>query len=503
MKKSKILILGMLVTSVMSLASCGEKIDNGSESSASAVKGNNEANTVHFWHTFGDKAEKNLETLAESFSKAIKEKYGVDVTIECEYQGGYDDVLNKVKQSFSAATTPTIAIAYPDHVAEYMEQEGSSYQYTVDLTPYMTNAEYGFGKQSYLGDSTENDENDFVEAFFEEGKSYKKDGIYSLSFMKSSEALFYNEDMAITAYRAYKNDNTISTEALKTALGTMSWDEFMTFGKYIADNKNAIYGSSLDKDFLAPIFYDSDANLMISKFYQNKIGYSSMNNSGEASIDFVSGDNRTKAEALLTSIKENWENGVLTTKGITGQYGSNYFKLQQCIFDVSSTGGTGYTLPSGDSFTVQCVKAPASNNNPLYISQGPTLTLLRNSGLTDEVNNSRLKWAWMFAKYITNPDNNVRSCIYGSEGYIPVRYSAYDTDAFLEYMSGGEVYAKSASVLINDINGKYINTPVFKGSATLRDQIGNTISSVCKTSSTASVTDAITTAINNTLTAMV
>lgn len=483
------MILGLGTLSLLSLGSCG-----GNNSS-------NDPNTIVFQHTFGQSATSNLEALAASFKKAVKANLGEDINIELDYGGSYSDILDKVKKSFSAGTTPTMCIAYPDHVAEYMDAS-NSYQYTVDLTPYIESKEYGFGTQSYLGDEG-CDADDFVEAFYEEGSTYAKEGTYSLCFMKSSEALFYNEEMALRAYKAYKNDTSIGQDRLKSDLSTMSWSDFTTFATYIAENKASIYNESELKDFLAPIFYDSDSNMMISKFFQNKTGFSSIGEDGKGKIDFRTGENRTAAEGYLSEIKGLWEEGVLTTKGITGEYGSNYFKSGKVIFDISSTGGAGYNDPSGGSFNVKCVKVPASNNNPLYVSQGPTITLLRNSSKTDEVNNTRLKWAWMFAKYLTNKDNNVRSCIYGSEGYLPVRYSAYETEEFESYMEEDTgIIAQGYDVLINSVQGKYLNTAVFKGSATLRDQIGGAVSAVCKSSGAATVSSAIDTVISNTLNAM-
>ena len=137
-------------------------------------------------------------------------------------------------------------------------------------------------------------------------------------------------------------------------------------------------------------------------------------------------------------------------------------------------------MPDADAFSVGVVRVPASNNNPLYVSQGPTMTFLKSTRISDEENDLKMKYAWQFAKFLTNPDNNVYLCVYGSEGYLPVRYSAYGTNAFTTFLEEGEIYADSANVLINDIDGHYLNTDVFVGSAQLRVQIGGALTQTLK-----------------------
>ena len=161
-----------------------------------------------------------------------------------------------------------------------------------------------------------------------------------------------------------------------------------------------------------------------------------------------------------------------------------------------SSGGTGYNSPDGATFDVGIVRVPANNSNPLYVTQGPTMTFLRSSRNSDEENDEKMRYAWQFAKFITNPVVNDYLCIYGSEGYLPVRYSAYETNEFLTFMEEGETYAESAKVLINDIDGHYLNTDVFVGSAQLREQIGGALTQALlgSKSVTTALDDAIATA---------
>lgn len=476
MKKSHIL----LAIPALLLSACG----GGGSSDSSG-------NEVIFWNTFGHTAQTAIETLAEQFKEIIKEEEGVDVTITLTYQGSYDDILSKISQGFSVGNIPTMAIAYPDHVANYLAQDPNN---VYNLEDYMNDSEIGFGKESYLGDRSDA-ANDFVTAFAEEGTKYTVEGTYSLPFMKSTEVMFYNVEAVQRGMLTYAGATGFGTP--EAFVDSLDWEELLAFGEHCLDRKEDVQ-STMEH----AIWYDSDANLFVSKMYQEEIGYSSIVD-GKGQIDFESGENRTKAEAFVTSLKEAYDAGVLTTKDAEGgTYGSDAFKKGEVIFEIGSSGGAGYNDPSGGSFTVGVAQVPASDGadgepNPLYITQGPTLAFLRSPSLSDEVNDQRMRWAWKFAKYITNPEQNVFMCIRGSEGYIPVRESAYETATYSTYLAEGDTLpVKSANVVINKINGAYFNSPVFTGSAQLRTQCGGIITQVLRglKTVTAAFDDAIATA---------
>lgn len=437
-------------------------------------------NTIHFWCTFGEGAVRPaVQSAIDKFCELVKEKEGVDVKFSLDYQGDYNTLLDKVKKSFSAGGTPTIAVAYPDHVADYLAMEGTPGDYVYDLTKYVNDSEIGFTKQAYLGDSPDYDEDDFVTAFYEEGKQYQREGIYSLPFMKSSEVMAYNENAVLRAMKFWKPEITTAS-ALRNYLSTISWTEFIEMNKVILQNKDQVISS-----LTCPIYYDSDANFLISKICQLEIPYASVDENGKGHIDFETGEARTKVEDLVTSIKEAYDAKLLETKGIANKYGSTAFQNQQCLFVIGSSGGSGYSMPKAGSFTANVVRVPSSATNPLnrnlYVTQGPTITFLKNRSLSNEENDRRMHYSWMLAKYLTNPEVNTNVTLLGSEGYIPVRDSAYETDLWIEWSQVGDMVTKAANTLVQDINGSYLTTKVFKGSASLREKIGGIIASVCKT----------------------
>lgn len=441
---------------LVSLFSCNQKNEESS-------------NTIYFWHTFGQNLQDEIKSKINEFEKIIKDEEGVDVNIELSYIGSYDEIMTQIERGFAVGNSPTIAVAYPDHVANYLSHEDFDEEYVYNLETLMNDSTYGYGKNSYLGD--DKDSSDFVKAFYNESTSYLKEGTYSLPFMKSSEVLMYNKDI-VENVLIPNYDSTISdpSEFMKN----LTWDKFIDLLRFVKEDMDSgknTYGTALE----TPLIYDSDSNLIISKLYQNNVDFISVKD-GKGSIDF----NNDEAKAIVKELKSNYDDGLLKTKGSNNnEYGSNSFTVGKCLFTIGSSGGAGYNDPGSASFSVGVCKVPYSNNSPLYVTQGPTLTLLRSVGVSDEVNEFRKEYGWKFLKYITNTTNNPEICYLGSEGYVPVRESSYQVDFYKEYLSENDTFlAETSNVVVNDINGKYITTPTFKGSSAARDNVGSILTNV-------------------------
>ena len=450
--------------------------------------------TIPFWHTFGATPEGELKEKAALFSEIMLKETGVEVEIVPTYQGGYKDILTKITNSLSVSC-PTIAVAYPDHVANYLAAEGSNPgRYVCNIEEFFDDSSIGFNTQSYLGDTSDAVEDDFIEAYISEGRSYAREGVYSLPYMKSSEVMFYNIEAVEKTLAIY--DPSLPAGDYKKFLSSMDWDTFMDVCKVALDNK-----STIDSLMDYPAYYDSDGNLFISQMFQSEIDYASIGNNGKGVVDFESGSERTRAEELVSGLLKNHNDHLLTTKGIEGTYGSNSFVEMKSIFSIGSSGGAGYNDPATDAFHVGVVPVPAKKGkdgerNPLYVTQGPTLTFLRSAEISKEENDLRLRYAWQFAKYLTNTDINVEVTMRGSEGYVPVRYSCYETSLYSRFMSNTRsIFGQTANVLFNDIGDNYLVSKVFKGSAELREAAGGIFASVA-TGQKATVTDAFNDAIN-------
>jgi multiple sugar transport system substrate-binding protein len=457
MKTKKIFSLIASITLLGGLCSCSGNTSTGSAASSTGSSSQTGTIEIDFWHTFGKTVLTAFEEKIDEFTQLVKKNEGVDVKITMTYQGGYDDLLSKIHSGFATGNYPNLAIAYPDHVAQYLKDEGSNPgKYVVDLSTYINSEEYGFGKESYLGDG---ETSDFVDAFYQEGQSYARSGIYSLPVMKSSEVLFYNKTQVAKYLAMYDSPDT----NVEKFMSTLTWDKFMDFCKFIKDQKI----SSLE----TPFVYDSDSNLFITKCYQKDIDFLSINDDGKGQVLF----NNDAAKSMVNTLKSYYEDGLIATKGTLGTYSSEKFTNEKCFFTVGSTGGAGYNYPTGDSFEVGVAPVPYENKQT-YVTQGLTATVLKHN---DEDGKKAL-YSYKFLKYITSAEVNADLCINGSEGYSPVRKSAYQTELYQEYLEneGNDFMPKVAKIVYEDINGKYFTTPCFSGSATARDQVGGILTNV-------------------------
>ena len=465
-----------------------------SDSQAGGSEGGATSVTVKFWHTFGQTVEDALKAKRTSFHDLVLANDGIDVTIDLKYQGTYDDIAKKISDGYSVMNTPTMAVAYPDNVADYLEVgKSAGAEFVVNLDKFINDGQIGFGKEKWLGDKYEAD--DFVEEFYNEGSAYAVEGTYSLPFLKSTEIMFYNMDALIDIMRTYKPEFNNSKLRIKEYMSRITWDDFIDLCTYIKENTM----NNPDYNMLeVPMFYDSDANLFITKMYQNKIPYSSINN-GKGKIDFQEETNFNKTVDMLDEFRQLYANGLMTTKGIKNTYGSDYFTGERCVFSIGSSGGSGYNFPQADAFELGVCRVPASNNTALYVSQGPTLAMFNDRGLSADANALAQKYAWKFMKYITNGQASAEICVNGSEGYIPVRNSAYETAFFQEFMEEGERYAMCYQVVVDDINAGagYLVAPAFKGSAALRDECGSLLTASLNAANKEAIPTLVTRAINN------
>ena len=451
--------------------------------------GNNNTGKVviNFWHTFGQKPEAALKSKIADFVEKVKKQEGVDVEVVLSYQGGYKDMPSKVTTGIATGESPTIAIAYADHVADYLALEGEEPgKYVVNFDKFLKDSAVTFGTEADYGDTMP--ESDMVKSYLDEGRSLQREGTYLIPLMKSTEIMTYNLDAAKAAM-AYAYPD-VPVDRVQEFMKTITWEQLLNIARAAVEHKDTI-SSKLEY----PIYYDSDSNLFITELYQNDIGYSSIGTDGKGRVDFEESANLTKAKEIVSALKQAHDDGLLTTQGVEGTYASNSFKEAKTLFSIGSTGGTGYTIPDAGQFDTAFAKVPTMGEKVAYISQGPSVCMLNNPSLPKAENDDALKYGWKLIKYLTSKQVNVSLCVNGSEGYSPVRESCYTTETYSDFIEGGEGYAEAALVTQNDIAGRYYNSAVFPGSATLRKEVGSLVTNVLNGKST--LDDAFATAINN------
>lgn len=433
-----------------------------------------EDTTINIWSIIGDNNVSDMENFIKAF-KTIEPKVTVVHTKQTGM--GYNELKNAVVNGFSANNYPDMVQCYPDHVAEYIQ-----YEKAVNLQPYMDNADYGF---------TAEDLDDYVPAYLEEGRNYGINGTYSLPFQKSTEAMFYNEDVLLNSTVAtgiVEKDKTINGGRPISAsyLNNLTWEEL--FNKlcpaivaYDNDLPEAEKILKKDQAYHSVFAYDSDDNLFITLAEQYGYPYTSVNKvTGKGNPDF----NNDQMKGLAATFNTAAKNGYIISKGSAGgNYTNAYFTLQNTLFSVGSTGGVKYQFDEKNPMNVGVASIPhAEGRDKKVISQGPSIAVLDHNS-----ENQKLA-SFLFYKFMTNPENAITWCV--NTGYAGIRKSVYESDEYIEVCDETATQPKTLEKLkaraykyITSCDDYLFTSPVFVGSASCRTQAGGLMTKILNTDS--------------------
>ena len=410
--------------------------------------------------TFWAKNDTN-KAQADIYRKAVEDFHklypNITVTLKAytDYARIYEDVITNI----STQTTPNVCIAYPDHIATYIT--GSNV--VVSLDELMYDGKYGLGGSELKFDGPTKDE--IIGKFLEEGVI--NGSHYALPYMRSTEATYINKTMV---------------EELGFELPeVLTWDFLFEVGE--AANTKDEEGTYLinGQKTMIPIIYKSTDNMMIQMLKQKNADYS------DSEGNVLLFNDTTKD--LLMMIGEHAKTGAFSTFKISS-YPGNFLNANQSVFGIDSTAGAtwmGSHAPLSDihesavvEFETAVMTVPQfDENNITMISQGPSICIF-NKNDPQEVLAS-----WLFAQFLLT--NDVQVAYAETEGYVPVTSKAQNSEEYQDYLSReGEDYdlhydvkIKAAKLLLENIDNTFV-TPVFNGSANVREASGSMIENVTK-----------------------
>lgn len=411
---------------------------------------------VTFWHAMGQSNQVLIQKMIDSFEA----KYP-NVNVEQYNQGGYDDLLEKVKNNIKSGTTPTIAQTYPDHVTSYLTSKTA----VVNLNNYIYDEEVGFDALGISGA-------DYVDSFWAEGTSYGTDGsMYSLPFNKSTEVTIYNQDIfnkydwfvtllglnAEEVYETYAANeydadgkvtkyNTKERTFKKDFVWHPTWEQLEKIGE--AFKATAEYKSCIDAGLnAAAVGYDSQSNLFITLTQQlaaldgaygvkGQEAYTRLVGNGQGEFTFLNEDN-PYARAAVRYYKEQYDRKNFVTSGTLGaDYCSDAFKGEQCVVTIGSSGGAHHNSPDG-TFTPAVATYPqweaATEDQYQVIQQGTNITLFTQPDKEVE------KYGWLFMCHMISYEC---SLIWSTGNpYFPIRKDVISSEEYQNFLEG-VVYEK-------------------------------------------------------------
>lgn len=411
---------------------------------------------ITFWaKNDTNKAQTAIYQQAIEDFEALYPNIQVDLRLYTDYGKIYNDVITNIATN----TTPNVCITYPDHIATYLTGQNL----VVPLEELMQDEAYGLGGREVVFDSPTPEE--IIPQFLEECSF--KGHTYGLPFMRSTEACYVNQTLV---------------EALGYSLpDILTWD-------FIWEVSEAAMEKDPDGNFLVngqkvmiPFLYKSTDNMMIQMLRQRSAGYST--DSGEILLF------QDTTKELLKTIAAHGKSGAFSTFKISS-YPANFLNAGQCIFAVDSTAGAtwmGCDAPLQDispdkivAFDTAVRMVPQfDGENPQMISQGPSVCIF------NKADPQEVLASWLFAQYLLT--DQVQTAYAGTEGYIPVTAKAQGSPGYQDYLAKSgqdtalhyEIKIQASQLLLDHMEDTF-TTPVFNGSASLRDAAGQLIESTVR-----------------------
>lgn len=410
--------------------------------------------------TFWAKNDTN-KAQTEIYKQAIEDFEALypNITVNLRLYTDYSKIYNDVITNISTNTTPNVCITYPDHIATYL----SGINIVAPLDELIADKTYGLGGSELRYDGPTKDE--VVPKYLEECKI---DGTtYALPYMRSTEACYVNKTLV----------EALGYELPKTLTWDFVWEVSEAANKKDVDGTYLVNGQKV----MIPFIYKSTDNMMIQQLKQSGAGYSDT----DGSIQLF---NETTTD-LLKTVAIHAETGAFSTFKISS-YPGNFLNAGQCVFAIDSTAGAtwmGANAPLSDihdsakvDFEMVVMEIPQfDTEHPQMISQGPSVCIF------NKEDSQEVLASWLFTQFLLT--NDVQIAYAETEGYIPVTLKAQNSESYQDYLAReGEdddtYYAakiQASKLLLSHIDDTFI-TPVFNGSASLRDAAGTLIENVTK-----------------------
>lgn len=452
LKKTAALLAALMIC--LSLAGC-----HGSKGNAEFVMPESFDTARDYEITFWAKNDTN-KTQTRIYEKAISdfETLYPNIKVNMRLYTDYGKIYNDFITNISTNTTPNVCITYPDHIATYLT--GSNC--VVPLDGLFTDGSYGLGGSELLFDSPALSE--MIPKYLEECSFAGH--YYAVPFMRSTEACYINK--------------TYVEKLGYTLPDVLTWD-FVWEVSEAAAKKNADGTYILNgQNVMIPFIYKSTDNMMIQMLRQRDAGYST----ADGEIEIFGG----VTKELLYTVAEHAKSGAFSTFKISS-YPANFLNAGQCVFAVDSTAGStwmGSGAPLSDisedkfvEFETAVMTVPQFDpEDPKMISQGPSVCVFNKSDPQEVLA------SWLFTQYLLT--NDVQTAYAETEGYVPVTLKAQSSEEYTDYLSREgeddlhyEVKLKASKLLIEHTDDTFV-TPVFNGSASLRDASGQMIENVTK-----------------------
>lgn len=332
--------------------------------------------TISFWHSMGGVNGQAIDTLVQKFND--ENEYGI--TVEAEYQGSYDDALNKLKSAQIGNMGADLVQVY-EIGTRFMIESG----WIVPMQSMVNADEY---------DTSVLEPN--LAAYYT-----INDMLYSMPFNSSTPLMYYNKDLFDAAGITEIPDSLEAIAEVGDKLLDGGAQEVMSLG---------IYGW----------------------FFEQFIGkqgleYANNGNGRTEAATAVAFDENGAAANILTEWKNLYDLGYAPNVGKGGDAGLADFSAGKSAITLGSTASLKQILQDVDGKfevgTAYFPKVKSTDEGGVSIG-GASLWALDNN------DPKKLRATWEFVKYLISPESQA---FWNAEtGYFPVNVNAHDEDVFKE-----------------------------------------------------------------------
>lgn len=388
-------IISLMLTAVVgmtALVGCGSNKENSKDGDKTKIT---------FWHSMGGKGGEAIASLTEKFNKSQD-----SIEVVAEYQGSYDDAINKLKSSALGNSGPDIMQLY-------------------DIgTKWMIDSEYAVPMQELVDDDnydTSKLEKNILDYYKVDGK------LYSMPFNSSTPVLYYNK----TAFKEVGLDPDVAPK---------NFDEIIDFSNKLL-KKN---GNNIERYGYAMQIYGWFFEQFLIK--QN-LEYANEENgrSGDATkVVFDSNNGGIK-------IMEEWKR--LVDSGVVGNFGRSSDNTTDAFTSGKTAMIVGSTASLGD------IKKKVDGNFEIGTAYFPSVNKDDNGGVSvgggslwimDNGDKEKEKSAFEFIKFMISPKSQAEWA--KSTGYFSVTTEAYNLEEMNDYLEKNPEFKTAINQLREDNN---------------------------------------------------
>ncbi|MCI3922809.1 ABC transporter substrate-binding protein [Paenibacillus sp. TRM 82003] len=330
---------------------------------------------IEFWHAMTGAHEEALKKITDEFNASN----GKGITVKLVAQGGYADLSQKVMASAKAKQMPTMSQMYEDWATDYISND-----LLTDLTPYVRDPQYGWTKE---------EEEDIVKVFRDANTWDGK--YYSLPFNKSTRILFYNKGL-------------LEEKGLKVPT---NWEELRAAAEAMT--------------------FEKDGKKVVGMGFENAIGLEINAYILQAGGEFLDEQsnvvkfNSPEGLEALNYINGFIKDGVGRLAGEDG-YMSNPFGRGDVAMYVGSSAGIPFVASAAEGNIEWSATTLPAGKVAATPFQGT------NVGVFSSASEEQKLAAWEYIKVLINTENTAEWAV--ASGYLPVRYSALELDAYKAYV---------------------------------------------------------------------